>query len=1641
VGRYWYLFLRTTIATVGALATLALSLQVYAETDFVVRPGRMASPVNMTEGPDHNLWFTEGVGLKIGRITDAGVITEFPISGAQGLCGITTGPDGNIWFTDELAGTISHISTSGTGLVTYPLPAGAEPQGIATGPDGNLWFVDEYVNPLHPANGFRIGSISVSGTVTEYFTGINPGPFNPVGFNPAQIVKGPDGNLWFTNDQASGVRLNIVGKITTAGAITIYDTGDTPIAITSGPDGNLWVIENSHVAKISTSGVETEYALMNGGGFYGITTGPDGNIWFTEAYDVGYVTPGGVVTEFALSEFTSVTYLSGITSGADGALWFLGDFTNNIGRVTTAGQLTNTYALNAGSQIGFNTLGPDHNIWFTGADLVGKVDTSGVVTTYPTSQGARPLVIAAGPDGNLWFVENGTSKVAKITTSGAITEYPVGQMAELWSITAGPDGNLWFTEAGSTYNNIVRITPDGIMTAFPIPTPNAGSFYVTKGPDGNLWFTEYNAQKVGKLDPSNGNITEYSAAFGAGLSAIVTGPDGNLWIMVNGLVGAIAKFSTAGNLIAEYPAQFYSFLGFTVGSDGALWFAQYYPNSVGRITTAGVVSTVPMVPPSALSDDVAIGADGKLWVAESGVGAIGRMSAIGGAGDAIIATSGSPFNGAVASFVDGTPTAHQGDFTANINWGDGTHSPGSVSGPTGGPFTVSGTHTYSVPQTYPLNVSLSDTVDNATYQASPGTAQVVSQLNYVLTASTNGSGKVTSADGDINCPSVCGYSYPSNTLVRLNAAPTVGWSFAGWSGACSGTGSCSVVMTQDLSVTATFTQNQGFYSLTVSTSGGGTVNSTDGFIICPGTCSHTYPSNAPVTLNATPAPGGVFSGWSGACSGTGSCMVIMSQNLPVTATFSGVQATAIHSFGSSQDGQNPLGNLIFDSAGNLDGTTSAGGLYGKGTVFEMSPNGTDTILHSFGSGNDGQNPFGNVIFDSAGNLYGTTSAGGMSGKGTVFELSPNGPETVLYNFGSGADGQNPYAGLIFDTAGNLYGTTVNGGTYGHGTAFELSPNGGGGWTETVLYSFGSGSDGQNPYAGLIFDNSGNLYGTTYGGGTYGYGTAFELSPNGGEGWIETVLYTFGNGTDGRNPHAGLIFDSSGNLYGTTVNGGANGGGTAFEVSPNGGGWAETVLYSFGSGSSDGLNPNAGLVFDYSGNLYSTTANGGLHSGGTVFELSPFNGANNRCCREVQIYNFGSGTDGRNPNAGVVFSTSGNLYGTTVSGGVYGGGTVFGIIAGPSPLQFVTAAPCRVVDTRNPDGAFGGPPISGGTMRSFPLAQSGNPCSIPSNVIAYSLNVTVVPGGTLGYLTIWPTGESEPVVSTLNSTDGRVKANAAIVPAGTPSGAVSVYVTNTTNVVLDIDGYFTAPASGTYQFYTLPPCRLVDTRGADGNLGGPRLLAQTPRSFPLLQSSCIPAGLNPLAYSLNFTVVPNPSGQPLGYLTVWPTGETQPVVSTLNNPTATVVANAAIVPAGTGGAVDVYAYDTTDLLIDIDGYFAAPGTGGLSMYPVAPCRVLDTRQSGGSFIGEKTVNVVGSACAPPTNAAAYIFNATVVPPGSMPFLTLWPNGEPQPGVSTLNAYDGFITSNMAIVPTTNGSIDAYAQKLTQLLLDISGYFAP
>jgi hypothetical protein len=328
-----------------------------------------------------------------------------------------------------------------------------------------------------------------------------------------------------------------------------------------------------------------------------------------------------------------------------------------------------------------------------------------------------------------------------------------------------------------------------------------------------------------------------------------------------------------------------------------------------------------------------------------------------------------------------------------------------------------------------------------------------------------------------------------------------------------------------------------------------------------------------------------------------------------------------------------------------------------------------------------------------------------------------------------------------------------------------------------------------------------------------------------------------------------------------------------------------------------------------------------------------------------------------------------------------------------------------------------------------------------------LNVTVVPAGPLGYLSLWPAGQDQPFVSTLNSVGGIVVANAALVPAGA-GGAVSVYVSDETDVVLDINGYFATTTSTTsYSFYPATPCRIADTRNATGQFGGPSMTTGETRDFPIPLGPCsFPPTAQ--AYSLNVTVVPP---GPLGYLTTWPTGQAQPNVSTLNSDTGKIVANAALVPGGTNESISVYVTDPTDVILDGNGYFAAPGsTGALTFYPVAPCRVTDTRNAAGPFGGPelgagetRSFAIPASACNIPSAAAAYSLNVTVVPDGGvLYYLTAWPAGLPQPLVSTLNSFDGSVVANAAIVPAgTNGAISIYVTNPTQVILDINGYFAP
>jgi uncharacterized repeat protein (TIGR03803 family) len=386
---------------------------------------------------------------------------------------------------------------------------------------------------------------------------------------------------------------------------------------------------------------------------------------------------------------------------------------------------------------------------------------------------------------------------------------------------------------------------------------------------------------------------------------------------------------------------------------------------------------------------------------------------------------------------------------------------------------------------------------------------------------------------------------------------------------------------------------------------------------------------------------------------------------------------ALYNFAGGSDPKTPYAGLIFDKSGNLYGTSELGGTNNQGTVFEITPNSngswSETILYNFTGSTDGGQPYGSLVFDSAGNLYGTTNFGGSAnctqGCGTVFKLTPGSggwTESVIYTFTGASDGREPYARLLSDATGNLYGTTLLGGTVnstctsGCGTVFKLT-KGSSGWTESVLYAFQGAADGASPYDGLAFDTAGNLYGTANAAGASASGVIFKLTP-GSSGWTESIVHSFRGGYDGKFPYGDLIFDPAGNLYGTASQGGGQGYGVVFELTPNQNGHLkEIVLHSFANTPS--ANPVAGLAMDPAGNLYGTTLAGASQTYcgagcGTLFKLSPISTGG---WTYKVLHVFGLGTDGYHPTGDLVLDSTGNIYGTTQAGGAEGTGLIFEIM--------------------------------------------------------------------------------------------------------------------------------------------------------------------------------------------------------------------------------------------------------------------------------------------------------------------------------------------------------------------------------------------
>lgn len=370
----------------------------------------------------------------------------------------------------------------------------------------------------------------------------------------------------------------------------------------------------------------------------------------------------------------------------------------------------------------------------------------------------------------------------------------------------------------------------------------------------------------------------------------------------------------------------------------------------------------------------------------------------------------------------------------------------------------------------------------------------------------------------------------------------------------------------------------------------------------------------------------------------------------------------LYTFTGGLDGGQPYSGLIMNPGGNIFGTTHTGNQgINWGQVYELQRRGSNYIFADLALF-DGtlEAP---AAFGPDGTIY-STSPNNLTiyHHGYVLNVSPPAASicnsvaclwyaTVLYGFSGGVDGGNPnYGALIFDQAGNMYGATSHGGS-GNGAVYEMMGSGVN-WTEQGIYSFAGSPDGATPFSGVIFDNAGNLYGTTTAGGASGNGAVYELSPS-GNGWTEKVLYSFTGGSDGSYPTAGLIFDASGNLYGATNVGGAGGGGTVFELSPSGGSWNYSLLYSLTGGANCG--PWSSLTLN-GGNLYGTTVCDGASSAGNVFELSP----SGNSWTYTSLYDFTGGNDGQYPYGSVLFDPAGKLYGTTLRGGAFLQGVVWRI---------------------------------------------------------------------------------------------------------------------------------------------------------------------------------------------------------------------------------------------------------------------------------------------------------------------------------------------------------------------------------------------
>jgi streptogramin lyase len=670
--------------------------------EYVV-PTPASLPYAITAGPGGNVWFTEYQASKIGEISSTGTFTEYSVTAGSDPAGIATGPDGNLWFTEYYGNKIGRLTPTGA-LTEFPVPtSGCVPWGIVAGPDGNLWFTEAFAG--------KIGRITTAGSITEF-------PLGTGSASPAYIAAGADGNLWFAEEST-----NRIGQITPNGNITEYSVptaGSFPFGITAGPDGNLWFTENlgNQIGRVNLDAPAPLQNVIAGQEFSGVLASVASLSTTTRTSDLEAVfdwgdlsSSGGIVTGPTGGPFSVTGFHTYDSSGTYSASLTVTNVNAPAGSANASSTGYFSVIVNAGVS---TAVGPVYNL------------TGIAQFVVPAS---APLGITAGPDGNLWFTEYFAGQIGRVTPSGTITEFAVSPTSSPDAITKGPDGNLWITDAGT--NKIGRITPGGTVTEYAIPTPALGLYGITAGPDNNIWFTEYTSSRIGRLLLGTGVVTEYPLPAGSNPIGIAAGPDGTLWFTESSS-NAIGQITTSGTISSySLPMGGIGPHGITAGPDGNLWFTEFGGNKIGRITTHGTITEF-NVPVSGDPVSIAAGSDGNLWFVSAYSGNLGKITP-GGVLTEYAVPAGSPaqivpgpdgdlwfidsnkitrvnlpasaalpnviagqaFSGVVAWVAAAGTTTRASDLEAVFAWGDSSSSGGIVTGPTGGPFSVTGFHTYN----------------------------------------------------------------------------------------------------------------------------------------------------------------------------------------------------------------------------------------------------------------------------------------------------------------------------------------------------------------------------------------------------------------------------------------------------------------------------------------------------------------------------------------------------------------------------------------------------------------------------------------------------------------------------------------------------------------------------------------------------------------------------------------------------------------------------------------------------------------------------------------------------------------------------------------------------------------------------------